>query len=192
MPEKRPTSPAEYLEIARKAMRHRAEIAASIKAADEADVAGRDQTAAAARDTEHASRRTIDELTTMGVDVRRLPMGLNERSLAWALAVAGAINRRIPEDRRCPHAKPGARRPLTAMLTSRLLYCDDCRASFAARFGSSLRQDDGRCDVCDRASDEFSEFTMAAGGVRYIGNICPMCSFWAERAEGSGNADAGS
>ena len=128
----------------------------------------------------------------MGVDVRRLPMALNERSLAWSLAVAGAINRRIPADRRCPHATPGAHRPLTAMLTSRLLYCDNCRASFAARFGSSLQQDDGRCDVCDRPSEQFSEFTMAAGGVRYIGNICAMCSFWAQRAQQSGQPDTDS
>jgi hypothetical protein len=171
--------------MARKALRHRDEIAASITAADDTDIAGRDQRAAAARDTEEASRQTIEELQTIGVDIRRLPMALNERSLAWSLAVAGAINRRIPEDRRCPHATPGARRPLTALLTSRLLYCETCKASFARRYASRFRQDDGLCDVCDRPSDEFSEFTMAAGGVRYIGNICPICSLWAQRAQDS-------
>lgn len=119
----------------------------------------------------------------MGVDARRIPLEVDERSVAWALAIGGAIPRRISEDRRCPHAQPGARRPLTALLTSRLLYCGDCRARFAARFG--IGEDDGRCDVCDRPTraSDFAEFTTTFGSIRVIGNICSLCRFWAERVQ---------
>jgi hypothetical protein len=162
-------------------MQHRDEIAAAIKAAGERDVADRDQSAAAARDAERAMAQSIGDLGLMGVDLQRVSPDVDERYIAWVLAVGGAIPRRIAEDRRCPHAKPGARRPLTALLTSRLLYCTDCRARFASRFG--LGDDDGRCDVCDRPASKFSEFTGTVGSLRLIGNICSMCRFWLDGLE---------
>jgi hypothetical protein len=87
----------------------------------------------------------ISQLRSKGIEPQRIASDVNERSLAWALAVSGAIARRILDDRQCPHARPGARRPTTAML----MCCSDRRERFAARYG--LGDDDGRCDVCDNA-----------------------------------------
>jgi hypothetical protein len=102
------------------------------------------------------------------------------RFLAWSLALGGAIQRRVPEERQCPHASPDAERPLTALLTSRLLFCDQCAKRFAAMH---KLEDDGRCDVCDREATEFAEFQGRVGLVRVHGNMCPSCRSWLESVE---------
>ena len=113
-----PRSPRDYRLVARELLRRRDEITAAIKARDdEANVADRDQADAAAREAQAASAETISALGAAGIEVRQLSSDLDERSLAWRLAVAGAISRRIPAHRQCPHAKPGARRPLVALLS---------------------------------------------------------------------------
>jgi hypothetical protein len=91
MEAKRPISPGDYLPIARELMQHRDEIAAAIKAAGERDVADRDQSAAAARDAERAMAQSIGDLGLMGVDLQRVSPDVDERYIAWVLAVGGAI-----------------------------------------------------------------------------------------------------
>jgi HNH endonuclease len=173
-----PTSPRDYLPIARQMMSHREELTAALQADAAADIAGHDQAAAAARDAAREMERDIEFARQAGIDMQRITPGLDARSVAWNLAVGGAIPRRIPEDRRCRHAIPGARRPLTALLTGRMMFCDDCRVDFARRF--TIPNDDSRCDVCDREGTSFSEFTAAVGSVRVIGNCCPTCRYWLE------------
>ena len=183
--ERRPVTPGEYMPIARRLMRHRDEIQAAIKADAEEDVAGSDQAAAAADDARRQTAESIRDLGLLGIDPQQVDVEPGQaRYLAWALAIGGAIPRRIPEDRRCRHAIPTARRPLTALLTSGLLFCDDCRSQFAAQFTAGA--DDGRCDVCDREATRFSEFTGTIGSLRVIGNICPMCRFWLDSLQRSG------
>jgi len=67
---------------------------------------------------------------------------------------------------------------VVALLTSRLLFCSECRSRFAKRFG--LGDDDGRCDVCDEATaaSDFAEFSMTVGSLRIIGNACGKCRYW--------------
>lgn len=172
------TSPRDYRPIARELLRHRDEITAAIKRRDEQNVADRDQAEAAAREAQEASRETIRALGSIGIEARQLSPELDERSLAWGLAVSGAISRRIPAHRQCPHAKPGARRPLVALLTSRLLFCSECRPRFARRFG--LGDDDGRCDVCDEptVASDFAEFQITVGALQISGNACGKCRYW--------------
>ena len=172
-------SPRDYRPVARELLRRRQEITAAIEAdRSEQSVADQDQAEAAARETRLATTGTIGVLESIGINVLRASPELDERSLAWALAVSGAISRRVPAERQCPHARPGARRPLVALLTSRLLYCSECRPAFARRFG--LGEDDGRCDVCDQptAGPDFAEFTIAVGALRIIGNACVKCRYW--------------
>lgn len=159
-------------------MRHRDENISTATQTDAAAEADSDQAAAAARDASRGWAQSMEFARQAGMDMQRVAPTVNERSIAWALAVGGAIPRRIPEDRRCPHAIPGARRPLKALLTGRLLFCEDCRADFARRF--TIAEDDGRCDICDREGLQFSEFTAAVGAVQVIGNCCPTCAYWLE------------
>jgi hypothetical protein len=174
------TTPGDYLPIARELMAHRA----AVEAADEErNVAERDQEQAAAREAHRLSQQTLDAVEAAGIEIQHVSLRApDERSLAWTLAVTGAIGRRIPEDRRCAHATPDARRPVTALLTSRLMFCRDCRQRIAALAGPAALagrpEDDGLCDVCDRPNTQFSEFSGTFGRLRVIGNACPACRFW--------------
>jgi hypothetical protein len=182
--DKRPVTPGEYLPVARELMRHRDEIRASLRARDEEDVAGSDQAAAAARETRREATNAISDLQSLGIDAEQIEPDRDQaRFLAWSLAIGGAITRRIPKERQCPHATPGARRPLTALLTSRLLFCPECRAQFASRFTPG--GDDERCDVCDREATAFSEFSGTLGSLWVVGNICPRCRFWLDSLQRS-------
>lgn len=173
-----PVSPRDYLPIARQIMEHRDEIEQSIRERDQLDVARADQRTAAARDALSDMREVIQTVNAAGIEMQRLPIGIDAKSLAWALALGGAINRRVRDDRRCPHAHPGAQKPLKALLSARAMFCADCQAWAAARV--TLGEDDGRCDVCDRLTTEFSEFTGAFGPVQAVGNICGICRYWVE------------
>jgi hypothetical protein len=42
--------------------------------------------------------------------------------------------------------------------------------------------DDGVCDVCDHQASTFRESTTALGADIVVGNICPACARFCERA----------
>jgi hypothetical protein len=102
----RPTSPRDYVPIARQLIAHGDEIAAAARAATESDVAASDQADASARETDRRIAESVDALEAAGIDPQSVVSQRSERYLAWGLAVTGAINRRIPDARKCPHASP--------------------------------------------------------------------------------------
>ncbi len=106
----------------------------SRKLREQQTVADRDQAEAAAREAVQQSETLRDAIAASGVPVRDFGSGADDaRRLAWQLAISGAIERRIPADRRCPHAVPEARKPLVVLLTSRMMFCNDCRSTFARK-----------------------------------------------------------
>jgi len=181
-----PVTPADYLPIARKMLENREEIAAALDLAhEERDVGDADHADAAAREAVISHKRAVDDLKTLRIDPVQVATDLTPRSLAWRLAVAGSISRRIPEDRRCEHAQASARRPLLASLSSRWMFCRECAPRLAPRFG--LTVDDDRCDVCDRPAIQFSEFWTTIGPLHLTRNICGLCRHWFEGLQRGGN-----
>jgi hypothetical protein len=157
----------------------------AIKAADDESVADRDQADAAARDARRSMDQTYADLRAIGVDAQQVELPWDAKALAWRLAVAGAITRRIPRDQQCEHAQPGAGRPLVASLTSRWMTCRECAPRLVPRL--ALTGDDDHCDVCDRQATKFSEFSGVIGPLHLTGNICGVCRFWFEGLQRSGS-----
>jgi hypothetical protein len=181
-----PISPRDYLPVARKLIEHQDALAAALRADRADDVAGAEQRDAAARDARRNLDRTVAELKGIGIEPTVGTSARNEKSLAFSLALAGAITRRVREDRKCEHARPGAQRPLVASLTSGWMTCRECAPrvvpAHALAGVDGGPDDDGRCDVCDRESLEFSEFQVVIGPVQLSGNMCALCQSWRDRA----------
>lgn len=171
-PGRKPVTPAEYLPFAEEMIRRRDELDLG-----DDDVAERDQRDAAARDSRRNVRKVAGLIREKGVnpEVFRLE---GARRLAWGLAVSGTIERKIPQDRRCPHAKPEANLPLMLMLTPRLLFCRACGSQYLGRVNEIVDSD--HCDVCDRRSKVFSEFVGTLGPIQFFANICDSCREFAE------------
>ena len=80
----------------------------------------------------------------------------------------------------CPHAVPfGGTVPAVNSLTHGARICRGCLERGEA-WPAML--DDGVCDVCDHQASTFRESTTALGADIVVGNICPACARFCERA----------
>jgi len=168
-PASSPKGPAGFLELAGRVIADRERIYAGITA-DPAGIGFCDQLQAASGEAALLLQATAGVLGT-----EAQPAALDERSLAWALAVTAAVYRRC-WSARCRHvrarlASPG---PLLAALSERRIACYEC----APRW-QPLTIDDGVCDVCDAPCCSFTELMASLpSGLLVSGNVCDACAGW--------------
>jgi hypothetical protein len=95
-----------------------------------------------------------------------------------ASALTKAVERRVGRDSICAHV-PGvlsgddAPMPILVLLGAGIATCARCAPSVIGRMGVEV--DDGRCDLCDEPSTEFTPFATSAVGIAFHGDACTAC-----------------